>query len=144
MGRPAKTADNCAVKQWVHSFWVSGCSVGRTGTKRLPRAIEDAIMGATYLGATGYTGQPKLSASRLTTILATIPLLSSKAILDAFGEKKNAIVLKGKGISERQAQNYAIAARIASESIRRYMEQHPDEVLAEIVNEPIYIEDIPE
>lgn len=144
-GRPAKKSDNRTVKQWVHPYWVSGCYVGTgKGVKRLPHAIEDSIFGAIFCDAEGYVGQPKLSASRLMTILATMSFITTRGILDMFGEKENAIVLKRKGIGERQAQNYAIAARIASESIKRYMEQHPDEALAEIINEPTYKEDIRE
>lgn len=148
MPRPRIEQSNEAVMSWVKTYWIAGCRVGnhKPHPIRLHHAIDDAIFGASVADSTGYPDQPKLSCSKLMTILALLPVISTSAILGIFGKKKDALILKGKGFDERQAQHYAIGARIASNAIKDYMDRHPEEVLSDLegVNEPLYKEDMPE
>lgn len=148
MSRPVIEYNNESVMLWVKPFWVAGCKAGyhKPSPITLHHAIDDAIIGASQLGASGYVGQSKLCASKLMIILATLPVISVAEILRILGRKKDAVIMKGKGFSERQAQNYAVAARVASRTIEDYMASHPEEVMPDLerINEPIYKADIPE
>lgn len=124
MGRTPKVYNNIDVSEYIKTYWQSGCRVSLEYAVgySLPQKIEDILVGCCYLGSTD--GRMTLSPNLLLAILATQDYIRVSGILKAFGRRKDAIILKNRGIGQRQAERYAIAARIASEELTTYIKEH--------------------
>lgn len=128
MARQPTIYENREVRHELHQYWVAGCRVNASSPSHsLPTKIEDAIIGASWLDSNG--SKPLVNPNKLLMILSTLNDISVSAILYKFGEKKDAVILKTTGINERQAQRYAIAARVASNAIMSLIQarRHPTE-----------------
>ena len=118
---------NHEVREWVQHYWLAGASVAshkqqQSRLTELHKAIEDILVGVSWLGAGGFHSQPKVIPNHLLAILATQDVISTETVYQSLGGRYKPSSIK----------NYTSAARTASRAIHQYIVTHKDEVQADI------------
>ncbi|OQS45091.1 hypothetical protein B0T49_21885 [Chromobacterium violaceum] len=108
MARPTKTHDNEAVMFYLCDYLTfKRFMEDESIPESMKNAIDDILTGVSRLDHGGNT-RP-LSASKLYTMLSSMPHITTQAVQEAAGQ------------SERHAQRLALALRIASTAIQNAM-----------------------
>lgn len=118
---------NHKVKDWLQHYWLAGITVAghkhqHSSPAELHKAIEDVLVGVSWLGASGFHGQPKVIPNHVLAILATQEVISTETVTRCLGERYKPSTIK----------NYVSASRTASRAIYQYIVTNEDEVLKDI------------
>lgn len=115
-----KTEPNHTVYEWLQPYYQAGATVSskhypNNAPVKLPAPVESIIIGVSYLGASGYKGQPKLTPNKLLEIISTQETISTARVKELLPSA-----------SESTIDNYTRGARVASKAIFSYLTKQPD------------------
>jgi hypothetical protein len=107
-----KIQDNAYLSKCLYESWEALIPLNEVISEdpRLTSVIvENAVIGVSQLGSTSLYGQPKLNPKLLFSLIACLPVISTKAVTDIIGNR----------YSKASIKRYTQGARVISKILNR-------------------------